>query len=404
MKIGLFVLIALVAIFTQVLAKDFYMLSVFVIGINAGKAIEEDNSPKIKEVKNGLVRLRVIVFKNTKNVKKSSPGIDDLEWEISFATDFDIPFENLNKNFLKTFFKDLLLKAKFITNDVSSPGEYFKEIRGSSITLKIFGQKIEAVDTHCGSLITNVNLLDEVKFSVLFDRDLQIHLTKEGKLPEKSLFSYRITENYPYDEDTEENEEGDEKKDNKGKKDKDGSDDDDKTKDNKEKEEKEKKEDKKEKTTKKKCISLKDTYKFEMVSSKLSKGDEKFKIVSALKEKNKTLKDFAPFKIKAKEIYLNLILVLNGIPIKRFFSNPSSSITFGHTFPFIVEAKDLGINRNTHPNPFSGETPAWDLLINNGSKIHSNPCDNKNLITKWKDFNEVISTTLHFDCAATQLI
>ena len=360
MKLGLF---AVFAIFSQLLAEDFYMFSVFMLGIDVGQAEPYPNvdaktlkkKPFIKKLMGGKVRFRAILFSSSGKPARENPRHEDFDWEIYYVTDFELDFALLKRDFLKNFFKDFSFQASINTAAISSRRPYYKEIKGSSFKVKVSKVDFDTEGTHVISLLTDSYMTNDVGFSVSYDYELQFYFFFGSNVLQKSLFNFKISDNF-------------------------------------------KKTDW--------CSPSEQKSKFKMESITLKKKKEKdsgqkkdgtFEIKTTL-TKGKNVQKYIPFKLSGSEKIANVILVVNSIPLRRIHKNPYLGLTISYDIPFDVKSVDFTYYNNLGPDPLDGGTLNWEVLNAKKELFAESSYPDKDLISKWKKFDEPISVTFHFSC------
>ena len=381
MKLGLVGMITVAALVAQVFATDYYMFSVFLIGIKVGKLKlvknpnrkEKKKVPKVKKHKEGEVRFRVILFKSLKAPKSKKPTNKDIEWKIHDLTDFDLTFDELKRDFMKKFFNDFLFKCKFHTDGLEAKDNYYKEIKDSSFSIKAYETEFETKSTHIGSLISDFDFSKDSSYSVAFDEELHFHFFTNGKTLEKSLKNFKI---------------------------------------------------KRIELEAEKCLSAKTKFTYKMESkehknrdNEIAKGSiftveayekreseawkgAKYKVFSTLTKGGKSFRDYSPFKLKTKDKIANVILVVNYIPIRRLYDNTNSRLSLSHDFKFNIEPQDMDSNTSSFPEPYSSGNAGWDELKQGFNTFADPSFSNADLTTQWGSYENPFSITLFFACSS----
>lgn len=354
MKLGLVIAFAL---FTQLLSQKQYMLSVFMLGYNINTANDVSNpSDTAKELpKNGVVRFRAIIFKSLQNAPfKEVYDYDEVDWGAHFAVDFDLPFLDLKKDFLKMKFNDFSLKCKIDKKLEDTQGKVFKTIGNKNFKLKVFGVDMETKDTHVGSLITDYDITKNVYLSVL-NSDFKIYLLSKNEVLPGSILNIKVSPNFIH---------------------------------------------------RQPCMSTVKKSKFKIQSLPKKKipnsdippwNDAKYKIETMLVEYDGKIKYFSNFKVKAENKIANVFLVVNSIPIRRHYDTLSfREFDITYDFPYLVKPiSDEGLKNS--PEPFTAEKAIWSDLTKPNSDLNIT-YENKNLISQRLNLDEAISLTLHFEC------
>ena len=188
MKLGS---IAILAILFQVVANEYYMLSVFVMRIN----VSETNDQKI--LKNPNVSFRVILFTSSTKPKSKFPTNTDFIWKPYFLTELDISFEKLNYNFKDNFFSRLPSMFEDFSNQIKSKDTYVRFVEGNSFSININGVKYDTDNTHIFSLITDYRHMKTQKFIVnCKDGCVLIHLTNKFKFNKETDFEFEVIDNF----------------------------------------------------------------------------------------------------------------------------------------------------------------------------------------------------------------
>lgn len=379
MKLGLIGLVSVTALVMKVSAEEFYMASVFILGINVGERKLGDDFGRhvtpsydvegnlekdyIKEnnLKNGSVRFRFMMFKTYRYPREAIPTNKNINWELRYLTDFDLSFAQLNRNFSKNFFKDFSIKCKFFTEYSKDKWTNIKEITDSSFSIKRDNQIFETEDTHVGSLITNIYPLDKFMFSVKFEKELEIHLFENITKLEGSIFNFIIESKL---------------------------------------------------RTKHSCSKKTRKPKFIMKSEEIpttkedknKSADEilkrgRYNIASGFYENGKEIQSYVPFKINTRRKLVNVILVLNDIPIIRLYDNAYFSLTIDYEFPFDVEPDGIYVFNDLYSDDYKRDTYSWDPVPTKTYRNFSTDANSTNtLFSKWESDKEPISLTVHFKC------
>lgn len=368
MKLGLICLFTVAALVTRVLGQDYYLASVFVLGINVGEkrlggdggSTNQKDPVTEKNLKTGSVRFRFMLFKTTR-----SPGDPDpiknkkVNWVLSYFTDFDLSFEQLKLSFTEKFFESFSIKGSFLTYSLRNKGSNVSEIKDASFAIQIDYEIFKTEGTHVVSLITDSDSLKEFTMSVRFTTELEIHLSSSDT-PNAGF-----THNFLVQPDKLEPKE----------------------------------------TWQQKCPSNTKKSKFVMKSEKVSSkdGDEwkgvKSKVLSGFYEKKEVIRSYISFGVNAGKILASVILVLNYIPIKRFHKNSSSSWEISYDFDFEVYYDDLLEDFAVYSDNVKRTNNIWDV---NTKKTNDNFSErfvtDVSLFSKWETDLEPISLTALFEC------
>ena len=364
MKLGLTALITAAAVLPGLLAQDFYMLSVFILGVNVGRVDDYPNldlatqgkQPRVKMNTGGKVRFRAIVFKSLEKPKSTKPSNKDVKWGAHGAHDFEFTFEQLQRKFVEKFFNAFSISTRIGPGNLPKEN-YYKEIKKSSFNINVFGVELETRSTHLASMVTNYDISRDVNISVLLEKEMQFHFFRDRAPLKNSVLNFRIGPNFlPTEQCT--------------------------------------------KTGTKPKFKL-ETEKVlpEEVNRNIAWKDVEFKIQPSFVDLQGYTTKLIPFKTLAKDKVVGATLVLNGVPLRRLSVNKSSKFSLSHDFPFAVRRSVFVSDRSESIYPFDASKPDWVLSpVPSLSQIAIGRYENKNLITKWLLFEEAISMTLHFDC------
>lgn len=362
MKLGVFTVFA---IFTQLLAQQQHMVSVFILGYNVGtieeipnpttNTKEKQKKPNIKKNEDGVVRFRAIIFKSLQNSPPNKlASYDDIDWAAYFAVDFDITMSQLKKDFLNDMFNDLSFKCEINYNLKNSQSNKFESIGNKNYKLRVFGVDLETKDTHLGSLITNYDITKDAYLSVYKD-GLKILLSTNKNAPDGSLFNFKVSPNFQH---------------------------------------------------KLPCMNTKkpSTFKIQSIPKKKIPNssyppwnDATYMIETSLVEADKTIKYLPNFKVNSKNKTINVFVAVNSIPIRRHFADVSfREIDIAYEIPYLI-IPILETNLNDRHLPFTSESALWNPLSSQSPDLDATYKDEK-LISKWQILDEVISMTIHFNC------
>ena len=366
MKLSLIGLATVTALVMQVSAQDYYMASLFILGVNVGEqkyVPSADNSVDkigVEEfnLRYGSVRFRLMIFCFKKSDDDPEPLNGNVNWSLNYINDFDVSFNQLSKKFSTDFFKKSPIAGNISIEDLVGPKKYTKLIKESDFTIRKSGTTFNTKDTHVVSLITDLNILKNTKFSVFAKDELEIKIYQNTKPYESSIINFSIHKmNLSYD----------------------------------------------------KCIDTKNGPKFYMKSeeikytqydlSNIMWKDGKHKLLSGLSQNSKDIDSFIPVKIETEKQHLNVILVINNIPIIRFFQTGKSGFKFDHKLPFEVKSTDSHINFKIYSNALKRKNNIW-VAVTKGEKDSFLISDysKKSLFSKREIEEELISLTLNFEC------
>ena len=358
MKLGL---VGILAICSQLLAVHYYMVSVFILGVDVGKLDETcqekhlsaDVCTKIKTYKEGKFRFRLIVFKSIDGQLPKRKLNEKINWDIYSVNDFDISFSVLEFDIFDQFFSRLWFDPQIVTDFLERKKNYAETVSSSDFKFIVHGAEFNTESTHVASLITDYDITKDIKLSVVPSKRFTIHLKKiKGKVISQPL-NFDISEKNvgvlgPCTQ-----------------------------------------------------AALKTTVKMNSIelTKKNGKGldkwkDGKYKVVSTI-TKGTVVKRYVDFKTNIQKRIANIVVVVNHIPLKRFESIYSSYYTSSYDIRFNVESLGDLYDQSQIEDPFDESKPAWETVTKENSHL------NKDLFTKWSNAEEIIAVTLHFKCPLT---
>ena len=198
MKLGLIAMIAVLALVVQVFAKEFYLVSLFVLNINVGKlntefypTNEKTGKPEkkpIKKIENADVTYRLIMF--TGFSKEEQPSISDINWKPYYIKDFTLTFDQLNYDFKEEFFKYLPLRFELITSEYQSSKDYVYEDDTRILTLTIDEVEYTTKNTQVFSFITDHKGMKSETLIVKCDGGCKFMPMSYGKMLSKIQISH----------------------------------------------------------------------------------------------------------------------------------------------------------------------------------------------------------------------
>ena len=305
----------------------------------------------------GSVRFRLMVFRVLKLEQKSKPTNDKATWNLIYITDFDVSFKQLNKEFSRDLLKDSPVDCKLNTEGLKDKTKYTKVIKDSSFTINTSYATFKTEGTHLASLITDFDLSKDAKFSVFSKKELEIRFHSSKEVFDDSIIDFGIhSMNFKYNS----------------------------------------------------CQATKEGPRFfmksEEISAKEKSSDEmwkggKYKILSGLSQGETTLNSFMPFKIGDVNKFVNAILVVNGIPVKRLYDNAFFRLNLEHKFPLKVQPVEEPDDSAIFSNRLKRDNGTWKLVNNKKVTFYqdANYLD-KTLYSKRLIGKQPLSLTVHFTC------
>lgn len=368
MKLGLVICFVLIS---QLAAKDYYMFSVFILGHDISEMKVEYGEPVKgffgrtsipKKSSGGVVRFRAILFKNLVGLlpKGDLPNHEKVNWGAYYATDFELTHEDLNINFVDTFFKEYKFAKSIDYSQIKDKQLLYKKIDEKSFKINVFGVDYKTENTHMISLMTNSDLSNNIKFSV-GQQGLDISLYKDRNPIQQCKFNFKITKNFHYRDP---------------------------------------------------CLGVVESINFKIETIKLNNGNNKqenppwnagyYKLKNTL---SSTIMDtsFAPFMIKKDDIRGEVILVVNSIPYRRFY-NSSDQFKENINFNFLVAPNKNSSNGIDTIFPVEAKNNSWNKKKSSPKINYENPqepaFEDKNLVATWDDEKEgeALSMTAHLYC------
>ena len=330
MKLGLIGLATVTALVMRVSAKEYYMASVFIYGVNVG----EDNYEKDYagyplsvyvsgfQYVYGSVRFRFMIFQSFAE-KNNAPSSDSVNWTLIYITDFDVSLRRLGKELSVDLFKDLKIDCKINTDLLKDQGFTSKLIENASFSILRKNNMFNTEGTHVASVITSIDLSKDVKFSVFANNGLEIRFHKEEKLLQGSILDFKIhLEKYTSN-----------------------------------------------------CQPKKTDPKFFMKAEEIKynkdKANDKIwknakkKILSGFIQNKENSKSFVPFIIKSESVYMNAILVVDKIPIQRLYKTGESDLNIEYNFPFEVTPIYTEVVPDIYSHKFKKDTKSWKRIQHN---------------------------------------
>lgn len=359
MKLGL---IGVLAICSQLLAVHYYMVSVFILGVDVGRVDETcqekhlpaDKCTKIRSNTEAKVRFRLILFKSISGeLPRKTDDLNfnwDVNWDVNCAHDFDVPFSVLKMNILTQFFKDLWFDPFFTTDFLDGVHNHIHTVTRSIFKFVVNGADFHTDHTHVASLITDYDLTDHINLSVIPLDHFTIHLFRDKAEARKTPYNFEIS--------------------------------------------------KKNVSNLGPCAqaTLKTTVKMKSIELTNKNGktldkwkDGKYKVITTA-TKGSVVKLYVDFKMKTQKRIANIVIVVNHVPLKRLESIYSSFSTPSYDIPFDVEASGVSNDQAKIEDPFDESQPAWEKPTKDKMFLNSN------LFTKWDKAEEIIAATLHFEC------
>ena len=356
MKFGL---IAGLSLLSHLAVCEFFVFSVFILGIDVGQMTNDSSSNEITYTE-GKVCFRIIMFKDLYQTYNEMPKVSDLIWYIYYMTDFELSFSQLKKDFKKKLFDDLSFKFSFNTKDIKVENPYEQVIKDSSFKIKLNDLEIKAEGTHVISYLTKNFSMEANKFTIDCQSDCEIKfIYSEHKMPEDSKLSFVISNNFQF---------------------------------------------------KNNCEKPINKLLFKMNSIKLNdtnRGasnkwkDVKYKVQSIFQIGEEVLHELTPFKMKTSNRLAIVIFVINYIPIILFDASDHFLSKSNYEFPYAVQLRFPINDPNSNLDPFDDAKKSWPALTQTyikGTNIFESSISSDNLISKWQEDKQLISMTLNFKC------
>ena len=367
MKFGLICLFIVTALVMRVSAKEpYYMASVFILGVNVGEdkyVPNDDNSVERIEdeefnLRYGSIRFRLIIFKVFKEKKQPIPSNKDAEWLIYYVTDFDVSLKQLNTEFSTDFLRDLPIKCRFNTEAFKDKGKYTEEKTGASFTIINYSYFLLTKNTHVASLITNIDLSKDVKFSVFAKDGLEIRFHKAAEPLEGSIIDFKIPS---------------------------------------------------ESLGSSTCKSAALGPKFSMRSEEIENSETspanqiwqggKSKILSSFSPDGKTSISYIPFKVGTLYKTANVILVVDRIPFIRLYDRAFSSLKLEFELPLKVVPMELYDGSEIYSRNLKRKNGIWSPRSNKKKKYFLDArYSDETLYSKREIDEEAVSLTVSFKC------
>ena len=368
MKLGLIGLVAVTALVMRVSTLEpYYMASVFIYGVNVGEEKYDKNAKdKVEEtdveefnLRYGSVRFRLIIFKFTNEENTVIPTNDNSEWTIHHINDFDVSLKQLNTEFSTDFLRDLPIKCQFNTEAFQDKKKYTKVVTGSSFRLVNDSHFFYTENTHVASLITNIDLSNDVKFSVFAKKELEIHFHKAAEPLKDSIIDFKIpSKNLGSNS----------------------------------------------------CQPAALGHKFSMksedvVDTKTSHANQiwkgwKHKILSSFSPDGNFSINFIPFKIDSTNKTVNFILVVDHIPFRRLYDSAFFSLKLEFELPFDVEPSELYKGSEIYSRNLKRKNGIWSPLNYKITELFLyGRYSDKTLYSKREIDEQAISLTVSFKCS-----